>query len=139
MKTGTHIVAVDLGAESGRVVLCRWTGEEGILEEVHRFPNGARQEGNHLVWDLDRLWQEVVKGLRLAVSKAGGRVASVGVDGWGVDYVLLDRTGNRIGRAYCYRDARNLPQMERAFALLPQKRMYEITGFNFCLSTPFTS
>jgi rhamnulokinase len=131
MKTGTHIVAVDLGAESGRVVLCRWSGEEGILEEVHRFPNGARQEGSHLVWDLDRLWQEVVKGLRLAVAKAGGRVASVGVDGWGVDYVLLDRTGNRIGRAYCYRDARNLPQMERAFALLSQKRMYEITGIQF--------
>ena len=93
MKTGTHIVATDLGAESGRVVLCRWTGEEGILEEVHRFPNGAREEAGHLVWDLDRLWQEIVKGLRLAASKAGGRIASVGVDGWGVDYVLLDRTG----------------------------------------------
>ena len=131
MKNGTSIAAVDLGAESGRVVLCRWTGEEGILEEVHRFPNGARQEAGHLVWELDRLWQEVLKGLRLAVSKAGGRIASVGVDGWGVDYVLLDRTGNRIGRAYCYRDARNLPQMERAFTLLPQRRMYEITGIQF--------
>ena len=49
----------------------------------------------------------------------------------GVDYVLLDRTGNRIGRSYCYRDARNLPQMERAFTLLPQRRMYEITGIQF--------
>jgi rhamnulokinase len=131
MKTGTYIAAVDLGAESGRVVLCRWTGEEGILEEVHRFPNGARQEAGHLVWDLDGLWQEVLKGLRLAASKAGRRIASVGVDGWGVDYVLLDRTGSRIGRAYCYRDARNLPQMERAFALLPQRRMYDITGIQF--------
>jgi rhamnulokinase len=131
MKTGTYIVAADLGAESGRIVLCRWTGEEGILEEVHRFPNGARQEAGHLVWDLDRLWLEILKGLRLAVSKAGGRIASVAVDGWGVDYVLLDRTGNRIGHAYCYRDARNLPQMERAFTLFPQKRMYEITGIQF--------
>jgi rhamnulokinase len=131
MKNGTHIVAADLGAESGRVVICRWTGEEGIMEEVHRFPNGAREEGCHLVWDPDRLWQEILKGLRLAASKAGGRIASVGVDGWGVDYVLLDRTGNRIGRAYCYRDARNLPQMERAFTLIPQKRIYEITGIQF--------
>ncbi len=131
MKTGTYIAATDLGAESGRVVLCRWTGEEGILEEVHRFPNGARQEGNHLVWDLDRLWQEIIKGLRLAVSKAGGRIAAVGVDGWGVDYVLIDRTGNRIGRSYCYRDARNAPQMERAFTLIPKQRMYEITGIQF--------
>jgi rhamnulokinase len=128
MKNGTYIVAVDLGAESGRVVLCRWTGEEGTLEEIHRFPNGAREEAGHLVWDVERLWQEILKGLRLAASKVRGRVASVGVDGWGVDYVLLDRTGNRIGRSYCYRDARNAPQMERAFALIPQKRMYEITG-----------
>ena len=128
MKTGTHIVATDLGAESGRVVLCRWTGEQGTLEEVHRFPNGAREEAGHLVWDLDRLWQEIVKGLHQAASKAGGRIASVGVDGWGVDYVLLDRTGNRIGRSYCYRDARSLPQMERVFALIPEKRLYEITG-----------
>ena len=69
MKNGTYIVATDLGAESGRVVLCRWTGAEGILEEVHRFPNGARQEAGHLVWDLDRLWQEVLKGMRLAVDR----------------------------------------------------------------------
>ena len=51
------------------------------------------------MWDLERLWQEILKGLRLASPKAGGRIASVGVDGWGVDYVLLDRTGNRIGRS----------------------------------------
>jgi rhamnulokinase len=131
MKTGTYIIAADLGAESGRVVLCRWTGEEGVLEEVHRFPNGAREEAGHLVWDVERLWQDVLKGLRLGASKAGGRIVSVGVDGWGVDYVLLDRTGNRIGRTYCYRDARNAPQMERAFALIPQKRLYEITGIQF--------
>jgi rhamnulokinase len=131
MKNGTYIVATDLGAESGRVVLCRWTGEEGILEEVHRFPNGAHEEAGHLVWDLERLWQEILKGLRAAASKARGRIASVAVDGWGVDYVLLDRTGNRIGRAYCYRDARNVPQMERAYSLLSQKRMYEITGIQF--------
>jgi rhamnulokinase len=130
-KTGMNIVATDLGAESGRVVLCRWTGEEGTMEEIHRFPNGAREEAGHLVWDLDRLWQEILKGLRLAATKTGGRIASLGVDGWGVDYVLLDRTGNRIGRSYCYRDARNLPQMERAFTLIPQKRMYEITGIQF--------
>ena len=128
MKNGTYIVAVDLGAESGRVILCHWTGENGTLEQIHRFPNGAREEAGHLVWDLDRLWQEILKGLRMAASKAGGRIASVGVDGWGVDYVLLDRTGNRIGRPYCYRDARTVPQMERVFSLIPQKRLYEITG-----------
>jgi len=131
MKGTRDVVAVDLGAESGRVVLCRWTGNEGTLEEVHRFPNGPREEAGHLVWDVERLWLEIQTGLRAAGAKAQGRIASVGVDGWGVDYVLLDRTGHTIGRAYCYRDARNLPQMEQAFAKIPKSRIYEITGIQF--------
>jgi rhamnulokinase len=131
MKSSRDVVAVDLGAESGRVVLCRWTGNEGTLEEVHRFPNGSREEAGHLVWDIERLWQEILKGLRAAGAKTQGRIASVGVDGWGVDYMLLDRTGHTVGRAYCYRDARNLPQMEQAFAKIPKSRIYEITGIQF--------
>jgi len=131
MKNGRNVVAVDLGAESGRVVLCRWTGSEGTLEEIHRFPNSSREEAGHLLWDLERLWQELLKGLRVAAEKTQGRVASIGVDGWGVDCVLLDRTGHTIGRAYCYRDARNLPQMERAFERISRSRIYEITGIQF--------
>jgi len=131
MKSVRNVVAVDLGAESGRVVLCRWTGNEGTLEEVHRFPNGTREEAGHLVWDVERLWQEILKGLSIAATKTQGRIASLGVDGWGVDYVLLDRTGHTVGRAYCYRDARNLPQMERAFEKISKSRIYEITGIQF--------
>lgn len=131
MNSACNLVAVDLGAESGRVVLCRWTGSDGTLEEIHRFPNGAHQENGHLVWDLERLWREITKGLRLAAAKTQGRIASIGVDGWGVDYVLLDTAGKPIGRAYCYRDARNLPAMERALMRLPRKRIYEITGVQF--------
>ncbi|MBZ5562841.1 MAG: rhamnulokinase [Acidobacteriia bacterium] len=131
MSAERNILAVDLGAESGRVVLCRWTGEEGRLEEIHRFPNGARPEGGHLVWETERLWQEILRGLTAAAARAGGRIDSIGVDGWGVDYVLLDRAGNRIGRTYCYRDPRNPPAMERAFASVSKKRIYEITGIQF--------
>jgi rhamnulokinase len=129
MKGARNIVAVDLGAESGRVILCRWTGEEGTLEEVHRFPNGPHQENGHLVWDVERLWQEILRGLRAAAEKA--QIASIGVDGWGVDYMLLDQNGNRVGHAYCYRDARVFPQLERAFAKVPKKKIYEITGIQF--------
>lgn len=131
MKSTTNVVAVDLGAESGRLVLCRWTGDEGTLEEMHRFSNGPRQEDGHLVWDVERLWQEILKGLRMTATKTQGRIESVGIDGWGVDYVLLDRAGNQVGHAYCYRDARNLPQMDRAFSKVPKKRIYEITGIQF--------
>jgi rhamnulokinase len=131
MSTALNLVAVDLGAESGRLVLCRWDGKEGVLEEIHRFPNAPHEQDGHWVWDAERLWQEILKGLHAAAAKTQGKVASVGIDGWGVDYTLLDENGNRIGHTYCYRDARNLPQMERTYAKIPKGRIYEITGIQF--------
>jgi rhamnulokinase len=124
-------VAVDFGAESGRLVLCRWNGAEGTLEEVHRFPNAPQQGDNHLVWDMERLWGEVLRGLLKAAAKTGGHIDSIGVDGWGVDYALLDADGERIGHAFCYRDARNAPAMEKVFSRVSRDRIYEITGIQF--------
>lgn len=122
--------AVDLGAESGRVMLCRWDGRKGEVEEVHRFPNQVRQQEGSLFWDLDSLWKEILEGLR-KVSEAAGGFDSVGIDGWAVDYVLLDRSGAALGPAYCYRDPRNHPQMLRAFSILPEKEIYRVTGIQF--------
>ena len=131
MTLARNVVAVDFGAESGRLVLCRWNGTEGTLEEIHRFPNSPSQVENHLVWDIERLWREVVQGLSKAAAKTGGHIDSVGVDGWGVDYVLLDADGNRIGPAFAYRDARNVPAMAKVFSKISQERIYEITGIQF--------
>ena len=131
MNNLRNVVAVDLGAESGRLVLCRWNGSEGTLEEIHRFPNGPQQVGNHLVWDIERLWGEILRGLLKAATKTEGHLDSVGVDGWGVDYALLDAAGNRLGHSFCYRDARNVPAMEKTFSKVPQERIYEITGIQF--------
>ncbi|MDR3677287.1 MAG: rhamnulokinase [Acidobacteriota bacterium] len=128
MSIARNVVAVDLGAESGRLVLCRWNGSDGSLEEIHRFPNGPKQVDKHLVWDVDRLWNEIQQGLSKAATKTGGQVDSVGVDGWGVVYALLDGAGNRIGQSFCYRDARNVPAMEKTFTKISRQRLYEITG-----------
>lgn len=131
MNLVRNVVAVDLGAESGRLVLCRWNGSEGALEEIHRFPNGPQHVGKHLVWDVDHLWGEIQIGLVKAVAKTGGHVDSVGVDGWGVDYALLDAAGERIGHSFCYRDARNVPAMEKTFSRILRERLYDITGIQF--------
>jgi len=128
MSIARNVVAVDLGAESGRLVLCRWNGSDGSLEEIHRFPNGPKQVDKHLVWDVDRLWNEIQQGLSKAATKTGGQIDSVGVDGWGVDYALLDGAGNRLGQSFCYRDARNVPAMEKTFTRISRQRLYEITG-----------
>ena len=131
MNIARNVVAVDFGAESGRLVLCRWNGTEGTLEEVHRFPNAPEQVGNHLVWDMERLWGEIIRGLLKAAAKTGGHIDSVGIDGWGVDYALLDADGERIGHSYCYRDARNVPAMEKVLSKISPDRLYEITGNHF--------
>jgi len=131
MAETRNLVAVDLGAESGRLALCSWDGSRGTLREIHRFPNRPHQQDGHLVWDLEYIWKEILTGLRIAAAATSGGIDSVAVDGWGVDYVCLDRDGNRIGHAYCYRDPRNILAMERAFTILPRKRIYEITGIQF--------
>ena len=56
MTIARNVVAVDLGAESGRLVLCRWNGNEGTLEEIHRFPNSPQQTDKHLVWNIDQIY-----------------------------------------------------------------------------------
>jgi rhamnulokinase len=131
MTNSQNIVAVDLGHSSGRLVLCRWDGSQGVLREIYRFPNSAHEENGHLVWDMEYLWREVLNGFRVAAAETQGQVDSIGLESWATDYVLLDRDGKQIGLAYCLRDARNLPAMERAFTMVPKRRIYEITGIQF--------
>src|SRR5689334_21802147 len=88
--TARSVIAVDLGATSGRVELIRFDGERLALEEVHRFPNAPISAGGTLYWDALGLWHEVTRGLRMAADRAGGEIAGVAVDGWGVDFALLD-------------------------------------------------
>ena len=100
----------------------------GALREIYRFPNEAKEEGGHVVWDIERIWQEVLKGLQIAAAETGGHIESVGLDCWGAEYLLVDDAGNQIGPAYTLRDPRQVRAMERAFTILPRKRIYEITG-----------
>src|SRR5438552_10266768 len=93
-------LGVDLGAESGRVMAGLWDGKKMRLEELHRFPNGAVEIAGTLRWDVLRLWQEIQNGLTLAAKKFGNQIVSVGVDTWGVDFVLLSKNGEMLGLPY---------------------------------------
>jgi rhamnulokinase len=126
-----NVVAVDLGAESGRVFLCEWDGRQGRLRQVRRFPNAPRQLGGHWYWDAEYLWNEILHGITAAADESRGPIDSIGVDGWAVDYVLLDHSSNPVGRAFCYRDPRTETQMERAVSRVSKQRIYEITGIQF--------
>ncbi len=100
-------LAVDLGAESGRVVAGLWNGREMRLEEVHRFANGAAPLAESLRWNVQRLWEEIGAGLTAAAGRFGESVVSVGVDTWGVDFALLSKSNELLGLPRHYRDARN--------------------------------
>lgn len=115
--------AVDIGASSGRVIVGRVTARSVGLEEVHRFPNLPVRIGGTLHWDVLALYRGVLEGLR-----AAGRVTSVGIDTWAVDYGLLAADGSLLGNPVHYRDARTEGVPERVWRTVPQAELYAATG-----------
>lgn len=124
-------VAVDLGASSGRLVAGLFDGARLTLEELYRFENGPVAAAGRLYWDLLSQWQHVLAGLKAVHAKHGGRVASIGVDTWGVDFVLLDRNDELLGNPVCYRDPRTDGMMDRAFSIVPRDEIFAHTGLQF--------
>jgi len=123
-----HCAAVDLGATSGRVIVGTWAKNRLTLTEVHRFPNQFHSAGGHDYWDIPGLWAEITTGLRAAV-KRFPRIASVGVDTWGVDHVLVNDAGRLVFPTHAYRDARTQPGLQRlANTRAALERVYAATG-----------
>ena len=123
-----HCAAVDLGATSGRVIVGTWAGGHLTLTEVHRFPNAFQSLGAHDYWNLPGLWVEVRAGLRQAAARFP-RIASVGVDTWGVDHVLVDDAGRLVFPAHAYRDARTQPGLQHlGNTRAALDRIYAATG-----------
>jgi rhamnulokinase len=118
-----RLLAVDLGAESGRVVAGRFDGGRLALEEVHRFSNVSVTVAGTLHWDALRLFADLLDGVRVA-----GPVDSIGVDTWGVDFALLDRAGRLLGNPVHYRDRRTAGMLAEAFRRVPAEEIYSRTG-----------
>jgi rhamnulokinase len=124
-------LAVDLGAESGRLMAGIWNGKKLKLEEINRFPNGAVALGETIRWDVMRLWAEIQNGLTLAGKEFGKQVVSVGADTWGVDFVLLNKQDEVLGQPYHYRDARTRGALERTFKKVPRAEIFAQSGLQF--------
>lgn len=122
------LVAIDLGAESCRVSLLRGSEEKPEIKIVHRFPNAPITEPNGLKWDIHRIMAGVEEGLRRCAEMAGEAIASVGVDGWGVDYVRVGGNGKPLGNPFCYRDERTVEAEKRVHELISAERLYALTG-----------
>lgn len=123
-------LGVDVGAESGRLIAGLWDGKRIRLKEVHRFANGTVPIGGTLRWDLLHLWKEIRDGLVLAGNTLEP-CSSVGVDTWGVDYVLQDRRGEWLGLPFAYRDPRTQGLVAELCALVPRQEIFEASGLQF--------
>jgi rhamnulokinase len=127
MATRT-VLAIDLGAESGRVMAAHWDGATIRMEEVHRFPNVSVVANKTRYWNFLGLWSHIQQGIDKGQRH---QPASLGVDTWAVDFGLLDRRGELIGNVVHYRDARTDGMMEAVFARVPQHEVFAQTGIQF--------
>ncbi|MBR2883713.1 MAG: rhamnulokinase [Clostridia bacterium] len=123
----TYHLAIDLGASSGRHILGYIDNGRLCLEEIYRFENGIKNENGFLVWDIDYIFSEIKKGLKIC-RQAGKIPVTVAIDTWGVDYVLLDKNKKEISPCVSYRDKRTFGIPEEIDKIIPREELYKETG-----------
>ena len=126
-----HYIAVDLGAESGRVMLGSVCDSKLELEEICRFDNGPIQQDGSLRWDFNKLFSNIKDGITKAIKVVNGQVSGIGVDSWGVDYGLIDENGELIENPYHYRDSRTDEMRDKAFRIMGKRELYDNSGLQF--------
>jgi rhamnulokinase len=123
-------LAVDLGAESGRVLRGDFDGSRLVVEEMHRFTNGPVRQCDGLYWDVETLYAEALDGIARGIHRAPG-VRSVGVDGWGNDFGLLDSAGALLAPPWHHRTSRTTGMVARLLAHVDPDELYAVTGTQF--------
>ena len=128
MNSKKVYLAVDLGAESGRVLAGEFDGHQLVLNVVHSFPNGPVKLNGSIHWNTVGLYEQILSGLAKAQNEYGDSLISLGVDSWGLDYGHLDVQGNLLGLPYHYRDSRTGPMLEKINSMVPKEEAYARTG-----------
>lgn len=124
-----YCLAIDIGASSGRHIVGWQENGEIQTSEVYRFPNGVQTRDGHLVWDMVALFGHVVEGIRQAFA-AYPNIASLSIDTWGVDYVLL-KGDQEVWPCFAYRDSRTENSIPEVHKLIPFEELYRRTGIQF--------
>lgn len=122
-----NIIAVDLGATSGRVILARVGDGRLRMEELHRFPNRLEEREGRFYWDIRALYEQILRGLSVAGGR-GERIDSIGIDTWGVDFACFDADGCLLDLPRAYRDPYTDGVPEEFFRTVPRRRVYAKTG-----------
>ncbi len=124
-------IAVDMGAGSIRVMLATLVKDKISLEEIHRVNNEIRVQDGTDIWDMEQITREILWGISKAIDAAPTPPLSVGVDSWGVDFVLLDNNDELVETPVAYRDKRTEGMKEQWKKLMPDQDTFVRTGINF--------
>jgi rhamnulokinase len=130
MNNLRNYLAVDLGAESGRIIVGS-LDDRLLLTETHRFANGPVRLPDGLHWNVLNLWSEIKKGIGISSAKFDRIIDCIGIDTWGVDFALLDPQGALLSNPFHYRDERTSGMLEEAFRLMPPADIFTHTGSQF--------
>ncbi|MGC8570225.1 rhamnulokinase [Caldivirga sp.] len=127
------MLAIDVGASGGKAIAGVLDLKELKLtiDELYRFPNQMIKVDNHLYWNVLQLWSEVKNSIKVALRKYKGKLTSVGIDTWGVDFALLDDHDELVGLPYAYRDPMTEGLMSEVFSKVPKEVIYSRTGIQF--------
>ena len=125
------MLAIDLGASSGRGIIGKFDGERLTLEENHRFASEPVTIAGSFNWDIMRIFHEIKQAINKCALSADKDIKSIGIDTWGVDYGLLDRKGKLLTNPVHYRDGRTLNIQPEAFRTVPADKLYGTTGIQF--------
>lgn len=124
---GKYYLAVDIGASSGRHILGHLENGKIELEEIYRFENGMDHKDGKLLWNVDRLFGEILNGMKKC-KELGKIPVSMAIDTWAVDYVLLDAQDRILGETYGYRDHRTDGMDAETAKILQETELYARTG-----------
>lgn len=122
-----YYLAVDIGASSGRLILSSIEGGKITLEEIHRFENGMVKKDGHLVWDIKKLFEEILEGMHKCTT-LGKVPVSMGIDTWAVDFALLDSRDQLLGDTVGYRDNRTQGMDKKVYEKISLDDLYRRTG-----------
>ena len=131
MSKPSYFFSVDLGATSGRTIIGHISNGRFELEELTRFPNNLIIQGGHYYWDIYALYFEIIKGLKEA-ARRDLPITSIGIDTWGVDFVMIGADNAILRNPRAYRDPITFQAMDDYLAhVMPRQEVYGITGIQF--------
>ena len=118
------MLAIDLGATSGRGIVGSYDGKKLTLEENHRFDDSSTYMAGTLQWNVMDIFENIKQSIKLA----GSDIKSIGIDTWGVDYALIGKDGRMVSSPVNYRDSRTDDIMEYANKYMSRSELYQATG-----------